>query len=160
MRSQSGGRRRKDWSWQILITRRPQNTVYGGYWELPGGKIEPGETPRAALVREFQEELGLAIEPGEALDEVVYAYPHAKVRLRPFFCRRVALAGQDHPNQPRNLAVAEHRWVLPDQISQFRFPEANAPILTQMLALLASTACPPKAEIPDPLNSRVPHVDA
>jgi mutator protein MutT len=120
--------------WHILITRRPDDAIYGGYWEIPGGKIEPGESPQAALVREFQEELGLGIVPGVALDEVAHVYPHAKVRLRPFFCKREP--ADDQTNSPRNLAVAEHRWVLPNQLGGYRFPEANASIISQVLDFL------------------------
>lgn len=114
---------------RILIARRPSHTVYGGYWELPGGKIDPGETPTQALVREFEEELGIQIEAGDPLDEVIHSYPHAKVRLFPFFCKRVS-------GRIQNLAVSEHRWVLPKDLKSFKFPGANLPITDQMLQIL------------------------
>lgn len=120
---------------RVLIARRPSNTVYGGYWELPGGKIDPGETPTQALVREFHEELGIHIEPGDPLDEVIHTYPHAKVRLYPFFCTRIS-------GEIQNLAVSEHQWIRPEGLFAFQFPEANLPIIKQMIRILQnSTPC-------------------
>lgn len=126
---------------RILIARRPSNTVYGGYWELPGGKIDPGETPVQALVREFHEELGIEIEPGDPLDEVIHTYPHAKVRLYPFFCTRTS-------GEIQNLAVSEHQWVLPEGLFAFQFPEANIPIIKQMIGILQNaTPCAGQATL-------------
>jgi 8-oxo-dGTP diphosphatase len=109
----------------VLITRRPANTVYGGYWELPGGKVEPDEDPAQAMVREMEEELGIQVVPGKALDPVIHTYPHASVRLHPYFCTWKG-------GEIQNLGVTEHRWVLPGELHSFTFPEANLPILQQM----------------------------
>ena len=111
--------------WKILITRRPHDAVLGGYWELPGGKLEHGEVARVCLVREFAEEVGLTVEVGAALPKVEHHYEHARVCLHPFFCRRVS-------GEPRNLAVAEHRWVSPEELASYRFPEANAEIMAHV----------------------------
>ncbi len=72
---------------RFLLTSRPADKVYAGYWEFPGGKLEPGESVEQALARELHEELGIDIElPSvERWREQVVDYPHALVRLH--FCK-------------------------------------------------------------------------
>lgn len=126
---------------RILIAKRPNSTVYGGYWELPGGKIEQGESPTQALVREFEEELGIIIVPGDPLDSVIHTYPHACVRLFPFFCTRIS-------GEIQNLAVAEHQWVRPEALNSFKFPEANLPIIKQIHQILGYAAARTTSDTP------------
>jgi len=118
--------------WRVLIAKRPDASVLGGYWELPGGKREPGESMADCLAREFREELGLAVEVGEALPVISHVYPHAHVVLHPFFCRRVS-------GEPSNLQVAEHRWVSPEALVTFRFPEANTELIEYVHRRLAAS---------------------
>ncbi len=66
---------------EFLLAQRPQGKVYAGYWEFPGGKVEPGETVRAALVRELREELGISVSACSPWLTRVFTYPHATVRL-------------------------------------------------------------------------------
>ena len=66
---------------QFLLTTRPPGKAYAGYWEFPGGKVEPGETIHEALRRELQEELGITIGGSEAWQIEVFDYPHALVKL-------------------------------------------------------------------------------
>ena len=117
--------------WRVFITRRPDHVVYAGYWELPGGKIEPGESPRDCLRREFREEVALDIEVGAELSVIEHHYPHAHVRLHPFFCRCIG-------GQPRNLQVTEHRWVRLAELEKYQFPEANMTLMAEVRAMLAS----------------------
>ena len=70
---------------RFLLTSRPPGKVYSGYWEFPGGKLEPGETVEAALRRELHEELGITIGAAEAWKIELVDYPHARVRLH--FCK-------------------------------------------------------------------------
>ena len=65
----------------FLLTSRPAGKVYAGYWEFPGGKVEPGESVEAALARELHEELGITIGPAAAWQVEIVDYPHALVRL-------------------------------------------------------------------------------
>lgn len=70
---------------RFLLTSRPEGKVYAGYWEFPGGKLEPGETVEQALRRELHEELGITIAEVEPWKVELMDYPHARVRLH--FCK-------------------------------------------------------------------------
>jgi 8-oxo-dGTP diphosphatase len=76
----------------FLLTSRPPGKVYAGYWEFPGGKLEPGETLEAALARELHEELGITIAGCQPWQEQLFDYPHALVRLQ--FCKVFAWSGE------------------------------------------------------------------
>ena len=69
---------------EVLLAQRPPGKVYAGYWEFPGGKLEPGETPRAALDRELHEELGLIVRRAAPWLVQRFVYPHAHVELHFF----------------------------------------------------------------------------
>lgn len=71
----------------VLLAQRPDGKPYAGYWEFPGGKVEPGESILAALKREFQEELGIAVQSAEPWCGVEHIYPHAHVRLHFYIVR-------------------------------------------------------------------------
>ncbi|MGE5607839.1 MAG: 8-oxo-dGTP diphosphatase MutT [Bacillota bacterium] len=114
---------------RILICRRPITTRLGGYWEFPGGKCEPDESPVDCLRRELQEEVGLIVEPTQALAVIDYHYPNGPIRLYPFLCR--VLSGK-----ATALAADELRWVTAKELFDYRFPPAN----DQLLQLLASQA--------------------
>ncbi|AXS80971.1 Nudix family hydrolase [Dechloromonas sp. HYN0024] len=77
---------------EFLLAQRPPGKVYAGYWEFPGGKVEPGESVRAALIRELQEELGITITACSPWLTRQFTYPHAKVRLN--FWRVTAWEGE------------------------------------------------------------------
>lgn len=72
---------------RFLMTSRPEGKVYAGYWEFPGGKIEPGETAEDALRREMREELGAEIFDCKEVKTSVFTYPHAAVHLHFIQCR-------------------------------------------------------------------------
>ena len=74
---------------EVLMAQRPMGKPYAGYWEFPGGKVDPGETIVAALVREFKEESGVDINPLHAQPWCCcdYVYPHSHVRLHFYLCR-------------------------------------------------------------------------
>ncbi len=73
---------------RYLLGQRPEGKPYAGYWEVPGGKIEAGESVFAALKRELQEELGIDIESSEELVVLEHDYPHAYVRLHVSIIRK------------------------------------------------------------------------
>ena len=76
----------------FLLTSRPAGKVFEGYWEFPGGKLEPGETVEQALRRELHEELGITIAATQAWKIELMDYPHARVRLH--FCRVTDWSGE------------------------------------------------------------------
>lgn len=117
---------------QVLVTRRPEDTVLGGSWEFPGGKVEPGETPANAVVRELAEEVGLQVKPVKSLTTVDYVYEHARVHLHPWLCRQTG-------GQLKNLQVTDHQWVDISAISQVTLPPANDPILAELARVDWST---------------------
>jgi mutator protein MutT len=110
-----------------LIRQRPKGTVYAGYWEFPGGKCEPGETPEQTTIRECREETGLDVIPRRLRRVVEHTYPHGRVRLAFFDCE---------PRDPSAEPEASHgcRWVHPHDLGHFRFPEANEEILAELTA--------------------------
>ncbi len=102
----------------ILICRRRHDTVLGGYWEFPGGKVNADETLERCAQREVAEELGIAIVCLRPLPPIEHDYPHAFVRLHPFVCRHAS-------GTPQLLAVQDFKWIAPEEIVTYNFPPAN-----------------------------------
>jgi len=90
----------------LLLANRPRGKPYEGWWELPGGKLEPGEDALQALSRELHEELGITVTQATPWVTHVHVYPHATVRLA--FCRVTAWEGE-----PRGMENQALRWVDP-----------------------------------------------
>jgi mutator protein MutT len=110
---------------KLLICQRKADDAFGGYWEFPGGKREQGETLQQCLAREMMEELALKVQPLEALPPIEHDYPTIRVRLVPYLC-----VSED---EPRPIACTKFAWVLPGDLSKYQFPEANAPLLAQII---------------------------
>jgi 8-oxo-dGTP diphosphatase len=109
----------------FLIRRRPKGSVYAGYWEFPGGKCEPGESPSAATARECLEETGLAVVVGSLRRIMTYRYPHGLVELHFYDCTTAKPA--DEP-----LAESGFVWVQAGELASLRFPEANEQIVDEL----------------------------
>jgi len=126
---------------RFLLTERPAGKVYGGYWEFPGGKLEPGEPPARALARELHEELGLDIEGATPWITRVYTYPHGTVRLRFFRVRR--WKGDPHGREGQAFS-----WQRVEAITVAPMLPANEPVL-RALALPTEYALSNAAEVGD-----------
>ena len=107
---------------RFLLAQRPAGKVYAGYWEFPGGKVEPGEPLAAALARELHEELGIEVEIADPWIVRIYTYPHAKVRLN--FFRVRAWHGEPHGKEDQQLA-----WQHASTLDVAPLLPANAPVL-------------------------------
>lgn len=116
---------------QILIDKRREQGLHGGFWEFPGGKIEPGETIEACIKREIMEELGIVIEVGESLMTIEHDYTKFTITLNVHHCRHVS-------GEPQTIECDEIRWVTLDEIDQFTFPKANEQIIAALLENRAS----------------------
>jgi 8-oxo-dGTP diphosphatase len=110
---------------QFLIRQRPEGTVYAGFWEFPGGKCEPGESPAAATARECLEETGLTIVVGPLRRITIHRYPHGLVELHFYDCTT------ESPDAlPR--AGSGFTWTPAGVLASLRFPEANEAILKEL----------------------------
>ncbi|KMZ11240.1 Mutator mutT protein (7,8-dihydro-8-oxoguanine-triphosphatase) [Candidatus Burkholderia humilis] len=87
---------------RYLLAQRPAGKPYEGYWEFPGGKLEPGESIEAALGRELHEELGIDVKACELWRTLEHDYPHAYVRL--FFCKVTQWTGTPHGREGQAFA--------------------------------------------------------
>jgi 8-oxo-dGTP diphosphatase len=93
----------------VLLAQRPPGKPYAGYWEFPGGKLEPGETPAHALVRELHEELGLVVRAASPWLVQEFVYPHAHVELN--FFRVRAFDGEPHGHDGQAFAWQDPRAI-------------------------------------------------
>lgn len=106
---------------RFLLTTRPPGKVYAGFWEFPGGKLEPGETVEQALRRELREEIGVTIGAARPWRVELFDYPHARVRLH--FCRVQEWMGEFEMREGQQMA-----WE--------RLPVSCAPVLPGTLPVL------------------------
>jgi 8-oxo-dGTP diphosphatase len=119
---------------RVLLSQRKAGTHLAGAWEFPGGKVEPGEDPRDALVRELREELGIETTAGEIVDVTFHRYPEKAVVLLFFAARRTATSPE-----PRALDVARFRWAQADELTTLTFPPADVAIVRKVHRLLLET---------------------
>jgi 8-oxo-dGTP diphosphatase len=112
---------------RFLLTRRPEGVHLEGYWEFPGGKCEPGETPAVCLVREIREELGVESAVGKELLTTTYAYADRRVELQFFRCD---LSGAPTPQLGQQM-----RWVARDELATLVFPPANTELIQMLVGV-------------------------
>jgi 8-oxo-dGTP diphosphatase len=109
---------------RVLLARRPEGKPMAGLWEFPGGKVEPGESPEAALIRELREELG--IETWQSclapLSFASHAYPDFHLLMPLFACRK-------WDGQPRAREGQALRWARPDEMRDLPMPPADLPLI-------------------------------
>lgn len=113
---------------RLLACRRPEGKHLAGKWEFPGGKIEAGESPNEALVRELNEELGVMVEVRGGLTPVVHDYGRGPIELIPLRCR--ILSGAPEPSEHSEL-----RWCDAKALGELDLAAADLPILAEWVAI-------------------------
>jgi 8-oxo-dGTP diphosphatase len=116
---------------RVLIAQRPEGKHMANMWEFPGGKIEPGETPEAAIIRELREELD--VETKEAclapLSFASHTYEHMHLLMPLYVCRR----WQGTPTAKEHQAL---KWVRPQALRDYEMPPADEPLIAALCDLL------------------------
>ena len=109
---------------RVLLARRPEGKRMAGLWEFPGGKLDPGETPEAALIRELKEELGIDVSAAclAPFAFASHAYDRFHLLMPLFLCRR--WKGIPRAKEGQTLS-----WVRPDKLTDYPMPPADKPLV-------------------------------
>ena len=116
---------------RILLQQRAPGRAMAGLWEFPGGKVESGELPEAALIREIEEELGVGIDPGDLVPACFASAPvgDCHMILLLYVCRRWR-------GEPRPLDASALRWLRPGEMRAEEMPPADQPLIALLDALV------------------------
>ena len=116
---------------RVLIAQRPEGKALAGLWEFPGGKIDQGERPEAALIRELAEELGITVKEAclAPLTFASYAYPEFHLLMPLYVCRRWEGFVQSREGQAL-------KWVRARDLRQYPMPPADEPLIPPLVELL------------------------
>jgi 8-oxo-dGTP diphosphatase len=112
---------------RYLITQRRLTAVLAGLWEFPGGKVEEGESPTAALIREVRERVGVEVTVGACIARRTHDYLGYSVDLALF---QASIVGDA---EPRPVRVADCRWVASDEFDKYSFPAADQATMDLLL---------------------------
>lgn len=115
---------------RYLITQRNANAVLPMLWEFPGGRVEPGESESAALLREVRGRIGVEVIVGSKLGEHLHEYTTYQVQLTMYACK---LPTEAHPHP---ITVADLRWVTSREFLDYDFPPADEKTMSKLLGLV------------------------
>ena len=118
---------------RVLIAQRPPGKQLAGLWEFPGGKLQDGERPETALIRELAEELGITVQEAclAPLTFASHAYPEFHLLMPLYICRR--WEGMARPLEGQAL-----HWAKPGKLRDYPMPPADAPLIPALIDLLGS----------------------
>ncbi len=118
---------------RVLVTQRPEGKQLAGLWEFPGGKLEPGERPEPALIRELHEELGLTIREAclAPLTFASHAYDDFHLLMPLYICRR--WEGFPVPREAQAM-----KWMRPGKLRELPMPPADEPLIPALIDLLGA----------------------
>ncbi len=111
---------------RVLITKRRGDQPMALKWEFPGGKMEAGESPEVALIRELREEIGVSVKVGRAWEVLFHPYPDFDLLMLIYPC--VIMPGE----QPQCCEVADLAWVRPTEMQSYDILEADAPLVQRL----------------------------
>ncbi|NVB82608.1 MAG: 8-oxo-dGTP diphosphatase MutT [Kofleriaceae bacterium] len=112
---------------RVLITQRRADQALPLQWEFPGGKVESGEAPTAALARELTEEIGVTVEVGRIWEVLFHAYPAFDLVMLVYACRIVS-------GEPRAVEVADVQWVETTRLHEWDILPADRPLVERLVA--------------------------
>lgn len=110
---------------EIFITQRAADAHMANKNEFPGGKIEAGETPEQALVRELEEEVGIVVKSAQLFDKLEYAYPDLHITLWAYLV-------ESWEGEPWGKEGQPGSWIAQEALNADDFPPANAPIIAKL----------------------------
>jgi 8-oxo-dGTP diphosphatase len=116
---------------RVLIAQRPEGKSMAGLWEFPGGKVDPGERPEDALIRELKEELGIVVKEAclAPLTFASHSYEDFHLLMPLYVCRR--WEGMVTPHEHQKLT-----WVRPNRLRDYPMPPADIPLISHLTTLL------------------------
>jgi 8-oxo-dGTP diphosphatase len=116
---------------RVLIAQRPPGKALAGFWEFPGGKLDPGERPEQALIRELHEEIGITVQEAclAPLTFASHAYDDFHLLMPLYICRR--WEGQVMAREGQTLA-----WVRANRLREYNMPPADIPLIPHLIDVL------------------------
>lgn len=118
---------------RVLVTQRPEGKALAGLWEFPGGKLDPGERPEVALIRELHEELGIEVKEAclAPLTFASHAYPEFHLLMPLYICRRWDGIVSSREGQAL-------KWLRPGKLRDLAMPPADEPLIPHLIDLLGA----------------------